>query len=133
LDKHTATAAYFRYVRTVRYVEVREKQSDLFEDWPAICHQKLTLLVLEAAFGHVEVFSINQSEFLPLPNLNSMEWMSRVKTRAFYAVYSSILVRFSLKSFCLTHLVMATLAKRKRTKASIMVFSSISKRSEHLR
>jgi len=29
--------------------------------------------------------------------------------------------------------VMATLAKRKRTKASIMVFSSISKRSEHLR
>ncbi len=30
-------------------------------------------------------------------------------------------------------LVMATLAKRKRTKASIMVFSSISKRSEHLR
>jgi hypothetical protein len=31
------------------------------------------------------------------------------------------------------YLVMATLAKRKRTKASIMVFSSISKRSEHLR
>ena len=30
-------------------------------------------------------------------------------------------------------LVMAKLAKRKRTKASIMVFSSISKRSEHLR
>ncbi len=30
-------------------------------------------------------------------------------------------------------LVMATLAKRKRTKASIMVFSSISMRSEHLR
>jgi hypothetical protein len=30
-------------------------------------------------------------------------------------------------------LVMATLAKRKRTKASIMVFSSISKRSEHIR
>jgi hypothetical protein len=30
-------------------------------------------------------------------------------------------------------LVMATLAKRKRTKASIVVFSSISKRSEHLR
>ncbi len=30
-------------------------------------------------------------------------------------------------------LVMATLAKRKRTKALIMVFSSISKRSEHLR
>jgi hypothetical protein len=30
-------------------------------------------------------------------------------------------------------LVMATLAKRKRMKASIMVFSSISKRSEHLR
>jgi hypothetical protein len=30
-------------------------------------------------------------------------------------------------------LVMATLAKRKRTKASILVFSSISKRSEHLR
>ncbi len=30
-------------------------------------------------------------------------------------------------------LVMATLAKRKRTKASIMVFSSISKRSEQLR
>ncbi len=30
-------------------------------------------------------------------------------------------------------LVMATLAKRKQTKASIMVFSSISKRSEHLR
>jgi hypothetical protein len=29
--------------------------------------------------------------------------------------------------------VMATLAKRKRTKALIMVFSSISKRSEHLR
>jgi hypothetical protein len=29
--------------------------------------------------------------------------------------------------------VMATLAKRKQTKASIMVFSSISKRSEHLR
>jgi hypothetical protein len=30
-----------------------------------------------------------------------------------------------------TALVMATLAKRKRTKASIMVFSSISKGSEH--
>jgi hypothetical protein len=30
-------------------------------------------------------------------------------------------------------LVMAKLAKRKRTKASIMVFSSISKRSKHLR
>ncbi len=30
-------------------------------------------------------------------------------------------------------LVMATLAKRKRTTASIIVFSSISKRSEHLR
>ncbi len=30
-------------------------------------------------------------------------------------------------------LVMATLAKRKRTKASIMVFSSISKQSEHVR
>jgi hypothetical protein len=28
---------------------------------------------------------------------------------------------------------MATLAKRKRTKASIMVFSSISKQSEHFR
>ncbi len=34
---------------------------------------------------------------------------------------------------CRSGLVMATLAKRKRTKASIMVFSSISKRSEHLR
>jgi hypothetical protein len=32
----------------------------------------------------------------------------------------------------LYHLVMATLAKRKRTKASIMVFSFISKRSEQL-
>jgi hypothetical protein len=32
-----------------------------------------------------------------------------------------------------SELVMATLAKQKRTKASIMVFSSISKRSEHLR
>ncbi len=30
-------------------------------------------------------------------------------------------------------IVMATLAKRKRTKASIIVFSSISKRSEHVR
>ncbi len=39
------------------------------------------------------------------------------------------------KNFCkgIPRLVMATLAKRKRTKASIMVFSSISKRSEHLR
>jgi hypothetical protein len=37
---------------------------------------------------------------------------------------------FSTNAF---RVVMATLAKRKRTKASIMVFSSISKRSEHLR
>ncbi len=36
-------------------------------------------------------------------------------------------------SVLLNYVVMATLAKRKRTKASIMVFSSISKRSEHLR
>jgi hypothetical protein len=34
--------------------------------------------------------------------------------------------------FLYSVLVMATLAKRKRTKASIMVFSSISKRSEYL-
>jgi hypothetical protein len=87
---------------TVCHAEVREK-SDLYEAWPAICHQKLTLLVLEAAFGHVEVFSINQSGFLPVANLNNMEWMSTVETRAFYALYSYILVRFSWKSFCLTH------------------------------
>ncbi len=44
------------------------------------------------------------------------------------------IIMFSLLSstfMCLV--VMATLAKRKRTKASKMVFSSISKRSEHLR
>jgi hypothetical protein len=37
-----------------------------------------------------------------------------------------------MMQLCISALVMATLAKRKRTKASIMVFSSISKRSEQL-
>ena len=42
---------------------------------------------------------------------------------------------YSIKMYSvhMKELVTATLAKRKRTKASIMVFSSISKRSEHLR
>jgi len=38
-----------------------------------------------------------------------------------------------MPAICATGLVMATIARRKRTKASIIVFSSIAKRSEHLR
>jgi len=45
----------------------------------------------------------------------------------------SISRKSSNTEFTMYNVVMATLAKQKRTKASIMVFSSISKRSEHVR
>ncbi len=63
-------------------------------------------------------------------SLNSLLALNKLHTQVniFGFTFLDLLIKFMKM-----RLVMATLVKQKRTKASILVFSSISKRSEHLR
>ncbi len=87
---------------------------------------KFRCLMIYGWDRHLRVFLQNSLYYCHWP------WDDGIINLLFsWLILSSLWLKLNSNPFM--EVVMATLAKRKRTKASIMVFSSISKRSEHLR